>query len=53
MSYEYEVQGNYGDGWDTLTTTDTRAEANQMLRTYQDNDYQVLGLRIKRVRVQA
>ena len=32
--YEYEIQGCYGDGWDTLTTEETPEEAMEMLATY-------------------
>lgn len=53
MRYEFELQGNYGYGWDTLTTCDTRKEANQTLRTYQENDKQVISLRVKRVKAVA
>lgn len=46
--YEYEIQGNYGYGWDLLTTEDTIQGARVQLRTYQANES--IPLRIKRVR---
>ena len=50
-SYEYEIQGNYGYGWDLLTTEDTLTEANAQLATYRANER--IPLRIKRVKVTA
>ena len=35
---EYEVQGNYGYGWECVTTEDTMREAREMLRTYDENE---------------
>jgi hypothetical protein len=50
MSYEYEIQGNYGYGWDILTTEETLPEAREQLKTYRANERGVL-LKIVRVRV--
>jgi hypothetical protein len=47
-AYEYEIQGNYGYGWDLLTTESTLGEANAQLATYRANES--IPLRIKRVR---
>jgi hypothetical protein len=47
MSYEYEIQGNYGHGWDTLTTEETRALALDQLKVYRENER--IPLRMKRV----
>jgi hypothetical protein len=52
MQYEYELQGNYGYGWDVLTTEATRSEALDQLRTYAENE-PMTRLRISRVRVKA
>lgn len=52
MEYEYELQGNYGYGWDVLTTEATRSEALDQLRTYAENE-PMTRLRISRVRVKA
>jgi hypothetical protein len=46
--YEYEIQGNYGYGWDLLTTEETLSEARAQLGTYRLNE--AIPLRIKRVR---
>jgi hypothetical protein len=48
MSYEFEIQGDYGYGWDLLTTEDTMQEARVQLATYRANE--AIPLRIKRVR---
>ena len=34
------VQGNYGQGWEDVTAEDTRAEAIERLREYQENEPQ-------------
>ena len=47
--YEYEIQGNYGYGWDALTTEETLGQAREQLKTYQSNER--IPLRIKRVKV--
>ena len=39
--YDYEIQGKYGRGWELLTTEETREEAKEMLRCYDDNEPQV------------
>lgn len=45
---EYHIQGWYGT-WETVTVEATRAEARQMLATYNENEPGVAH-RIKRVR---
>ncbi len=35
---EYEVEGNYGYGWEAVTCEDTRSEARARLREYRAND---------------
>jgi hypothetical protein len=49
--YEYEIQGDYGYGWDLLTTEETIKEARAQLSTYRINE--TIPLRIKRVRAEA
>jgi len=49
VTYEYEVQGNYGYGWDLLTTEENRSDALAQLATYRANES--IPLRIKRVKV--
>ena len=47
-AYEYEIQGNYGYGWDLLTTEETLEKANAQLATYRANER--VPLRIKRIK---
>ena len=46
-AYDYEIQGNYGYGWDCLTTEETMKEAQEQLATYRANER--VPLRIKKV----
>lgn len=48
--YEYEIQGNYGYGWDMLTTEETLVDAHAQLKCYRENES--IPLRVKRVKVQ-
>jgi hypothetical protein len=34
----YDIQGNYGHGWETVTSEDSRKEATQRLREYKENE---------------
>jgi hypothetical protein len=34
----YEIQGKYAQGWETLTTTDARLEAYDLLTDYDQNE---------------
>jgi len=52
MTYEYDVQGNYGYGWEAVTCEETRREALKRLREYRENEPGV-PFRVKRVRVNA
>ena len=36
--FEYEVQGNYGYGWDRLTTEATMEEAKEQKKCYDENE---------------
>ena len=36
----FVVQGNYGQGWETVTTEDTRKEALAQLWCYRENETQ-------------
>lgn len=47
---EYEVQGDYGHGWEAVTTEDDRSEARARLREYRDNEPGI-PFRIKTLRV--
>ena len=46
--YEYEVQGNYGQGWEMLTTEATPEDAAEQLATY-DREEPQYPHRVKRV----
>jgi len=37
---EYEIQGNYGQGWECVTTEETRQEAKSQLKCYNANEPQ-------------
>jgi len=37
---EYEIQGNYGQGFECVTTEETRAAAKEQLKTYRENEPQ-------------
>jgi hypothetical protein len=36
--YEYEVRGNYGQGWEMVTTEASLADGRDQLRVYREND---------------
>lgn len=48
--YEWELLGNYGSGWDLLTTADSRSEILQLEKDYLLNE-PTTPLKIKSVRV--
>lgn len=35
---EFVVQGNYGQGWEDVTSEDTHSEARQRLKEYNENE---------------
>jgi hypothetical protein len=47
--YEFEIQGNYGQGWEMVTTETTRPEANEQLACYRENEPGT-PFRVKRVK---
>lgn len=49
--YEYEILGNYGYGWDVLTTEETLKEARAQLKCYQLNED--VPVRIRKVKAEA
>ena len=49
MGYEWQLLGNYGSGWDLLTTASTRKELAQLERDYRVNEPGV-PLKSRRVR---
>jgi hypothetical protein len=48
---EFEIQGNYGHGWDVECTEETRKEANQRLKEYRENAGTIGSHRIVHKRV--
>lgn len=48
---EYDIQGNYGQGWETECTESTRAEALQRLREYRENGPGAYRMRARRILV--
>lgn len=51
MKDEFEIQGNYGYGWDVECTEETRQEANQRLKEYRENAGNIGQHRIAHKRV--
>lgn len=47
---EYELQGNYGNGWDYLLTEGTLAEAKKRKKEYAENEGIPLRIVKKRVK---
>lgn len=48
---EYTLLGNYGHGWEELTSEDSRIEILKRLREYKENDYYSRGFKIIKKRV--
>ena len=46
--WEYIIQGDYGYGWEDVTTCEDYEEAKGMLKCYDDNE--IYPHRIKKVR---
>lgn len=46
---EYNVQGNYGSGWEDVTAEDTRTEARQRLKEYNENEPNPHRIIVRRV----
>ncbi len=51
MKDEFEIQGNYGYGWDVECTEETKALANQRLKEYRENAGSIGNHRIVAKRV--
>jgi len=48
---EYEIQGNYGYGWEMETAEETYKEAKEQLKCYRENgpgSYRIVKKRIKK-----
>lgn len=50
--YEYEVQGNFGYGWEYVLTADDKAHARELLDNYRSNDYPNV-YRVRKVKAEA
>lgn len=50
---EYELQGNYGCGWECLTTEDTRKDIRARLREYRENEGGEYRIKLRRVKLEA
>jgi hypothetical protein len=47
---EYEVQGNYGQGWEMVTTEETRKAAQEQRKCYDNNEpypHRIVKKRVK------
>lgn len=49
---EFTVQGNYGHGWEDLTSEDSRKEGRARLREYRENENYPFRLICRRVRIE-
>lgn len=51
---EYDIEGNYGYGWDVVTCEDTYRAAREQLRVYRENEPDAAHRIVKRrVRLEA
>lgn len=50
-AFEYEVQANYGTGWEMVTTEETQPAAHEQKRVYDENEPGVPH-RVKKVRAE-
>lgn len=48
---EYEIETNYGYGWEVELTESTMKEAKQRKREYMENACGLIGIRIKHRRI--
>ena len=48
---EWEVETNYGYGWDTEFTATSATQAKQIKRDYLENARGLIGIRIKKHRI--
>lgn len=51
-AYEYEIQGNYGQGWECVTTEETRSDAMAQLACYRENEPEYAH-RIRKVKAES
>lgn len=48
---EWEIQGNYGQGWECVNTEDTRQGAKRSVKEYRDNEHYPFKLVKKRIKL--
>jgi hypothetical protein len=48
----WEVQGNYGQGWECVTAEETYKEAKARIKEYRDNEHVPFRLKFKRERIE-
>lgn len=49
---EYQIQGFYGSSWECVTTEETRKEAREQLKCYNDNEPYPHRIVKKRVKIE-
>lgn len=47
----YDIETNYGYGWDVECSEDTLKEARRTVKEYEENARGLLGIRIKKRRI--
>lgn len=48
---EYEIQGNYGQGWEMVTVEETKKAAKDQLKCYNENEsypHRIVKKRVKK-----
>lgn len=50
---EWTLQGNYGQGWEDLTSEEHYSEIRQRLKEYRENEGGIYRVRVHRVRKEA
>lgn len=54
--FEWEVRGNFGQGWEMVTAAESVTEGRGLLKDYRDNDpehaYKLVMVRIKKEKVE-
>jgi len=49
---EFELQGDYGQGWECLTIEETYSAAREQRRCYQENEGGRYRIKVRRVRIE-
>ena len=48
---EFEIQGDYGYGWEMVTTESTWKEAKEQIKCYRENQPAPYRIKMKRVKI--